>query len=90
MVLGTFLKDQNAILDYRIDWSLWLDGDTISTSTWTLESGITKATDTFTDTITTIWLSGGTLGTTYTVSNRITTANGRTEDRTIEVSVVDR
>lgn len=89
-VLRTFVKDPNAVLDYTIDWSLWLDGDTISTSTWTVGSGIVKDLDTKTATTTTIWLSGGTLATSYTVSNRIVTVAGRTEDRTLTFSIVAR
>ena len=83
-------KDPNAILDYSIDWSLWLDGDTIDTSVWTVAAGITNAADSSTTTTATIWLSGGTAGTSYTVSNRITTADGRTEDRSMTISVVAR
>jgi len=41
-----FLKDPDAVLDYGFDWSDWLaDGETISTSTWTVETGITKDSD---------------------------------------------
>lgn len=86
----TFTKDPNAVLDYRVDWSTWLDGDTIATSTWIIPAGITKNSDTNSTTATTIWLSGGTVGIRYELTNRITTAGGRTEDRTIKVSVKER
>lgn len=78
-------KDPNAVLDYSIDWSDWLDTDTISTSTWTVPTGLTKGTDTTSTTVTTVWLSGGTAGTTYEILNRITTAGGRTQDKTVKL-----
>ena len=67
----TFVKDPDATLDYIIDWSEWLDTDTISTSTWTVPTGLTNVSDSNTTTTATIWLSGGTAGQRYTVSNRI-------------------
>ena len=78
-------KDPNAILDYSIDWSDWLDTDEISTSTWTVPAGITKTDESNTTTIATIWLSGGTAGTTYSLLNRITTTGGRTADQTFKI-----
>jgi hypothetical protein len=51
-------KDPDAVVDYRIDWSDRLNGDTIAISTWTVPSGITKDSDTHDNTTTTIWLSG--------------------------------
>jgi hypothetical protein len=37
----------------------------------------------FTTTKTTIWLAGGTDGSTYAITNHITTAQGRIEDKTL-------
>lgn len=86
----TVLKDPAAVLDYGIDWSAWLNGDTISTSTWTVPSGITQASESETTTTATIWLSGGTAGTDYLVTNKIVTHGGRTDERTIKISVTNR
>lgn len=86
-----FIKDPDAVLDYGCDWSDWLDGDTLSTSSWTIApAGLTKVSDSLTATTTTVWLSGGTVSTVYTVTNRIVTAGGRTEDRSFEVVVGQR
>lgn len=85
-----FLKDPNSVLDYVVNWASWLDTDTISTSTWTVPTGITKASDTNTTTTATIWLSGGTAGTSYDIANKIVTAAGRTEERTITIVVDNR
>ena len=88
----TFTKDPDAVLDYSVDWSLWLAGDEIFTSEWLLEEGalIEKATDSNTATKATVWLRGGQSGITYPVTNRIVTVGGRTDDRTISVKVEDR
>ena len=88
----TFTKDPDAVLDYSVDWLLWLAGDQISSSEWILDPGATiqKITDTFTTSRTVVWLSGGDKGVTYLVTNRIVTVGGRTDDRTISVKVEDR
>jgi hypothetical protein len=86
------VKDPNGVVDYSIDWSTYLeeDADTIETSTWTVPAGITKDSDSETNTVTTIWLSGGTAGEIYPLLNRITTAGGRTQDQTINIRVAER
>ena len=83
-------KDPDAVLDYQMDWSTWLDTDTISTSTWDVPTGLTEDSETETTTTTTVWISGGTAGTTYTVTNEIVTAAGRTDSRSILIKVVQR
>lgn len=84
-------KDPQAVLDYGFDWSIWLAaGETIGTSSWTVEAGITKDSDTKDDTTTTIWLSGGTAGEDYTVTNNIVTSASRTDERSIIVSARER
>ena len=88
--LNLFEKDPNAVLDYTIDWTAWLDSDTISSSTWIVPSGITEDSSTNDTEITVIFLSGGTAGEIYSVTNRITTAAGRTDDRTIRIKMVNK
>jgi len=80
------VKDSNEVLDYVLDWSARLDtGDAIASSTWIVPSGITKDSDNFGGSTTTIWLSGGTDGETYTFTNRITTDDGRTMDQSVRL-----
>lgn len=87
----TFTKDPDATLDYTVDWSDWLDtGETISSSSFSVPSGITKASESNTTTSATVWLSGGTKWTTYTVTNEVTTTAGRTDQRSFDVRVVER
>lgn len=85
-----FVKDPNAVLDYYVDWTRWLNGDTIATSVWTVAAGLTIANDTHTTTAAIVWLSGGTVSETYKVTNRITTTGGRTEDRSFDVKIAER
>ena len=79
------VKDPSAILDYQFNWSAWLGADTIATSTWAVPTGITQVTESETTTTTTIWLSGGTVDTNYVCVNTITTAGGRTDQRTLTI-----
>lgn len=90
MAVLEIIKDPNSILDYGFDWEDWLNGDTISSSSWVVPTGITKVTDTFTTTTAVVWLSGGSLGSTYTISNRIVTAGNRTEDRSLIIIMKDK
>lgn len=86
---GPYLKDPNAVLDYRHDWASWLaSGETIATSIWSVApAGLAVDSETETTTTATVWLSGGTVGQVYRVTNRITTNQGRTEERTIVIRV---
>jgi len=86
----TFTKDPNAVLDYSLDWTRWLDGDAIATSEWIVPDDLVRVTDSRTTKIATIWLSGGLAGQSYTITNRITTTGGRTEDRSFAVKVEER
>ena len=87
----TFIKDPNAVLDYSIEWSKWLAGDQIQTSTWSVSDPVIQVVDSSnTATRTTVWLSGGAAGQSYTVTNRITTSGGRTDDRSFVLQVQDR
>ncbi len=85
-------KDPAATLDYSIDWTQWLAGDTIASSAWTCDSGITEsaAKVNAANTLATIWLSGGTLSSIYKVTNTITTAAGRTQVQSFKVTILAR
>lgn len=85
--MSTYTKDPDEVLDYQFNWATWLGTDTISTSTVTVEPGITKDSDSNTTTAATVWLSGGTAGANYTITNEITTAGGRTKEATILIKV---
>ena len=82
-------KDPDAVLDYLFDWSAWLaDAETILTHTATIVSGdaVINSSSRTLKTVT-VWLSGGTLGTDVELRCRVTTSQGRTDDRTIVVLI---
>lgn len=83
------VKDPDEIKDYRLDWTDLLDGDTISSSMWSVAAGTGLVIDgqSNTATSTLLWLSSGTLGETYDLLNRVVTAGGRTYDQTVKLKV---
>lgn len=85
------LKDPSDVLDYAVDWSRWLtDGDTVTASTWDVPAGLTKGADSHASGKATVWLSGGTAGQQYVVTNHITTTQGRQADKSLTVNVRNR
>lgn len=91
LTLQNPLKDPSAVLDYVFDWTEWLaTGETITDHTITADTGITVDSSTESDGKVTVWLSGGTAGINYKVACLITTTEGRTDERTIWIKVVER
>lgn len=85
------IKDPDAVLDWRWDWSQWLsDGESITVSTMLVSAGIVLDSSGFSPTSTTAWLSGGTQGTTYSVTNQVETSAGRKDNWTITIRVQQR
>ena len=87
------LKDPDAVLDYGFDWATagWLpSGDIIAASAWTVPTDLTIIAQTHDDTTTTVWLSGGQVDQIYTVTNHITTNNGRQDDRSLIIRCIER
>lgn len=104
-------KDPNAVKPYHIVWCSpdgtndggqndigELQGETISTVTWTVPAGITKDSDNKAaitihgvsyaiNTVATIWLSSGTDDTNYDLACRIVTSGSRTLEKTIRIPV---
>jgi len=94
-------KDPDAVLSYIINWasedgtndgsandSGWLQGDTITASTWTVPAGITEVSDTFTSKTTKLVASGGTADQLYVCTNHITTTAGLQEDRILIIRLL--
>lgn len=84
-------KDPNSNIDYGEDWNdttygPWLEvGETITASVWVVPSGLVGGAESNSTTQTSIFLTGGTVGVTYTLVNRITTSAARTEDRSMKI-----
>ena len=88
---SSYTKDPEAVLDYAFDWSSWLaTSETISTTTITATEGITVDSDSESDGVVTVWLSGGTAGEDYVIDCKIVTNASRTDSRKITIKVRDR
>lgn len=88
-MIETRYKDPNATLDFAMLWLDELGTDTITSSEWLPVDGITIVSDTFTQTTSVVWLSGGSTGAIYTLTNRIQTATGRIDDRSVKIQVLE-
>lgn len=81
-------KAPTDVLDYELNWTRWLGTDTIATSSWEVPVGVTKESESNSTKRAVIWLSGGTTGQSYTLTNTITTAGGRTRSQDVILPVV--
>ena len=91
LTLQNPLKDPSAVLDYAFDWTGWLAaGETITSHTVTVPTGLTLESSTAASGIVTAWISGGTAGTTYRVECLIVTTAGRTDERSLWITVQER
>lgn len=88
-----YIKDPEAILTYAIDWSATLSalgtGVTIADSEWSVPDGLTMEDEAHSVTSASIKLSGGTVNTSNTVYNKITTSAGDVDRRAIQVLIRD-
>jgi hypothetical protein len=82
-------KDPDEYLDYVLDWTARLGTDTIASSIWTTPTptGLTLATATLASFTTTVWLGGGTIGDSYSFTNRIETVAGRIMDQSVKIKI---
>lgn len=86
----TFTLDPDAVLDFTFDWTAWLaDGETIDTHAIEPTDGITVDSSNIDGGLVVAWVSGAT-GTRQKLTCRITTDQGRTDDRTITLNVRER
>lgn len=90
-------KDPDEVLDHIVDWNDSADpvlasGETISTVTWDVPSGLVLDSQSNTTTTATAVLSGGTAGVKYQVSCKIVTDSSpaRTFERTVNLKVKER
>jgi len=95
---GVFInKDEDAVLTYSLDWSDWLPTGTVITSnSFTVETlagdtdALVKSSQSNSNTVTTIKISGGTAGKIYKVFNTIIITGSLTERRFFRVKVLAR
>ena len=90
MSLGTLYKDPQETVIFVMDWSARLaDGETISSSSWTVGAGVTQVEDAIVtgNLKTNVKLSGGTPGQTVGCTNTVVTSTGQTLERSGLVAV---
>lgn len=88
MALNWPSKDPDELLDYSLNWVQALANDTIVTSDWAISAAdLIENHKTHTATSTVIWLEGGTLNQSYTVTNTIETAGGRIFQQSVNITI---
>lgn len=82
----------NDIEIYQLDWASWLDDETIvDPPAITPEPGLTAALWSLNPTSIDLRVSGGQVGTTYTVTVRVVSSiHGRQDERKFKFEVVDQ
>lgn len=92
--MSFYLKDPQSRVDYAIDWSGYLDGQTIAASSWTVspaeEGGIAIEQSGYALDRSAVRLSGGRIGHVYSVGNRVTLSDGSVDERSITLRVEER
>ena len=90
-----FVKSKDEVLDYAIDWSQNVLGDSeeIFTSSWTIDPSDELQKSLKGSSVdsgrTKIWLEEGNAGTTYKVENEIETNQDRTYEASFKIRVVE-
>ena len=90
-----FLKDADAVIDYRVDWSAAVgEGESIASSSWSVRplepGGISVESGVLEDKLAVVRLGGGIAGHVYRVGNRVTFSDGRVEERSLAIRVEQR
>ena len=78
--LGLRFVDPADVRVFNIDWTLWLNklSAVIASSAWSVPFGLNDLNESNTTLITSIKVSGWTLGNSYTLSNTVVTNTGQT------------
>ena len=89
----SYIKDPAARLDYTWDWTLWLAdaGDTISSATVLVPEGLTAVGAPVVDgAFVTQRVEGGTVGATIKMVCQITTIGGLIDERSMDLTIMER
>ncbi len=92
MIIPTYIQDVKADLDYTFDWTAYLETtETILTAVETAATGLTLGTSTISADGKSVvfWLSGGVVGVSYRIDCLITTSAGRTDNRSMYLTIED-
>ena len=96
-------KDPDAVLDYLVDFASKTNNNgkedyleigevilTITSFTSSPDITVVSATKVNADTSVLLWISGGTLNQLYTITVRVVTSLGRTDDRSFQLQIVEK
>lgn len=85
-------KDPHSTLDYSWDWALWLaPGDSIASYQLLPDTGLTVVSNAIAGAVITAFIAGGgSAGDRLGCTCRITTAQGRVDDRTLYFEIKQR
>jgi hypothetical protein len=88
-ILGRFVKQPSEVLDYDVDFTDWFANrsDSPHSCTVVVEPGLTKVSESITGNVVKIVLSGGTSGSRYKVTVRLTTTVGIVKEADFQVAV---
>ena len=90
------LIDPDETLDYSCDWNAFLTdagspGDAVQSSSWSVApSGPVLSGETITGGVASVFVSGASLGEVYRLTNRVTTLQGRTAERSMSLRCENR
>jgi hypothetical protein len=82
-----FVKSPAGNLDFEFDWSDWIGTDVIEAASFTVDAGVTVESNSHTEKVVTVWLSGGQLYDVYGVRCSIRTQGGRIDHRTAMLTI---
>lgn len=92
-VVKKWVKDPQAVLDYCLDWALWLSAEDYlvdaqfscpNASITLLSSNLRE------DTMAIVWVAGGIVGEKVLITCHITTEQGRQDERTFELTIKEK
>lgn len=86
-------QDPDAISDYSIDWSDWLDdGETVDESTWSGPAGValTPSLETPHAIVRVEITDDGLIGTAISLVNHVVSSDGQEDDRTLKIRIKEK
>ena len=75
-------------IQFGFNWKDWLNDDAIASSEWIVSGNLANDGETIGDTTTSIFLSGGALGTIHKIENQVVTVAGTQLAATIIIEVM--
>ncbi|MFA6213553.1 MAG: hypothetical protein WC714_29215 [Candidatus Obscuribacterales bacterium] len=87
--MTTYNKDPSAIKDYGFDWSAWMSSGDVTSSSVFSAGTLAVTSSSISSYYTTCFIGSGTAGDIHKVTNRIVTAQGRTEEQSFDMKIIN-